>query len=153
MPKIDIAKVADDVATGYPPQFRAEIAGRSRKRLGNAIGLTQFGVNLCTIKPGSQSSQRHWHATEDEFIYVLDGEIVVKEDGGEFVLKMGEAAGWKAGTPNGHTIVNRSQRDALVLEVGTRDPKGDKVTYPDIDMLMLRDGDTRRYTRKNGEPY
>ncbi len=153
MPKIDIAKVPDDVATGYPPEFRAEIAGRSRKRLGNAIGLTQFGVNLCTIKPGAQSSQRHWHATEDEFIYVLDGEIVVKEDNGEIVLKKGEAAGWKAGAPNGHTIVNRSQRDALVLEVGTRDPKGDKVTYPDIDMLMLRDGDTRRYTRKNGEPY
>ena len=153
MPKIDIYKVPDDVATGYPKQFQKEIAGRSRKRLGNAAGLTQFGVNICTIKPGAQSSQRHWHETEDEFVYVLDGEVVLKEDGGETVLKKGEAAGWKAGAPNGHTIINRGTRDALVLEVGTRDPKRDKVTYPDIDMLMLRDGNNRRYTRKNGESY
>jgi len=153
MPKIDIYKVPDDVATGYPKQFQKEIAGRSRKRIGNAAGLTQFGVNICTIKPGAQSSQRHWHETEDEFVYVLDGEVVLKEDGGETVLKKGDAAAWKAGAPNGHTIINRGTRDALVLEVGTRDPKRDKVTYPDIDMLMLRDGNNRRYTRKNGESY
>ena len=153
MPKVDIDKVPFDTSTGYPPQFRKEIDGRARKRLGNAIGLTQFGVNICTIKPGAQSSQRHWHAKEDEFVYVLEGEVVLKEDGGEIVLKKGEAAGWKAGEPNGHTIVNRSQRDALVLEVGTRDPIGDKVVYPDIDMLFFREGAQRRYTRKSGEPY
>lgn len=153
MPKIDIDKVPEDVATGYPVQFRNVIQGRSRKRLGNAIGLTQFGVNICTIKPGSQSSQRHWHANEDEFVYVLDGEVVVIEDDGEIVLKKGEAAGWKAGAPNGHTIVNRSDRDALVLEIGTRDPVGDKVVYSDIDMLFERTATERRYTRKNGEPY
>jgi len=153
MPKIDIDKVPEDVATGYPVQFRNVIQGRSRKRLGNAIGLTQFGVNICTIKPGSQSSQRHWHANEDEFVYVLDGEVVVIEDDGEIVLKKGEAAGWKAGAPNGHTIVNRSDRDALVLEVGTRDPVGDKVVYSDIDMLFERTATERRYTRKSGEPY
>lgn len=153
MPKIDIDKVPDDVATGYPVQFRNVIQGRSRKRLGNAIGLTQFGVNICTIKPGSQSSQRHWHANEDEFVYVLDGEVVVIEDDGEIVLKKGEAAGWKAGAPNGHTIVNRGDRDALVLEVGTRDPVGDKVVYSDIDMLFERTATERRYTRKSGEPY
>lgn len=153
MPKIDIDKVPEDVATGYPVQFRNVIQGRSRKRLGNAIGLTQFGVNICTIRPGSQSSQRHWHANEDEFVYVLDGEVVVIEDDGEIVLKKGEAAGWKAGAPNGHTIVNRSDRDALVLEVGTRDPVGDKVVYSDIDMLFERTATERRYTRKSGEPY
>jgi uncharacterized cupin superfamily protein len=153
MPKIDIDKIPLDVATGYPPQFRKEIEGRARKRLGNAVGLTQFGVNICTLKPGAQSSQRHWHETEDEFVYVLDGEVVLVEAGGETVLKKGDAAGWKAGVTNGHTIINRSNRDALVLEVGTRDPKSDKVTYPDIDMLMLRDGNQRRYTRKSGEPY
>lgn len=153
MPKIDIDKVPDEVATGYPVQFRNVIEGRSRKRLGNAIGLTQFGVNICTIKPGSQSSQRHWHQNEDEFVYVLEGEVVLIEDGGEVVLKKGEAAGWKAGAPNGHTIANRSDRDALVLEVGTRDPVGDKVVYPDIDMLFERTGDARRYTRKSGDPY
>ena len=153
MPKIDIDKVPDDVATGYPKHFQKEITGRSRKRIGNAAGLTQFGVNICTIKAGSQSSQRHWHETEDEFVYVLDGEVVLREDSGETVLKKGDAVGWKAGAPNGHTIINRGTRDALVLEVGTRDPKRDKVTYPDIDMLMLRDGNNRRYTRKNGESY
>ena len=153
MPRIDIDKLPFDTSTGYPPQFRKEIEGRARRRLGNAIGLTQFGVNLCTIKPGSQSSQRHWHQNEDEFVYVLEGEVVLREDGGETVLKAGEAAGWKAGEPNGHTIVNRTQRDALVLEVGTRDPHGDKVTYPDIDMLFFRDGAQRRYTRRNSEPY
>lgn len=153
MPKVDIDKVPEDVATGYPAQFRTVVEGRSRKRLGNAIGLTQFGVNICTIKPGSQSSQRHWHTNEDEFVYVLDGEVVVIEDDGEIVLKKGEAAGWQAGAPNGHTIVNRGDRDALVLEVGTRDPLGDKVVYSDIDMLFERTATERRYTRKSGEPY
>ena len=152
MPKIDIDKVPVDVSTGYPPQFRKEIDGRSRKRLGNAAGLTQFGVNICTVKPGAQSSQRHWHETEDEFVIVLDGEVVLVEDGGETVLKRGEAAAWKAGATNGHTIVNKSGRDALVLEIGHRAPR-DKVTYPDIDMLFHRDGDKRTYTRKNGEKY
>jgi len=153
MPKIDIDKVPDDVATGYPAQFRNVVEGRSRKRIGNAIGLTQFGVNLCTLKPGAQSSQRHWHQNEDEFVYVVEGEVVLIEDGGETVLKKGEAAGWKAGAPDGHTIANRSSRDALVLEVGTRHPAGDKVVYPDIDMLFERTATERRYTRKSGEPY
>jgi uncharacterized cupin superfamily protein len=153
MPKIDIDKIADDVASGYPRQYRAVLDGRSRKRLGSALGLTQFGVNICTIKPGAQSSQRHWHLNEDEFIYVLEGEVVVVEDDGEIVLKQGEAAGWKAGAPNGHTVINRTQRDARVLEVGTRDPVGDKVVYSDIDMLLERIGNERRYTRKSGEPY
>jgi len=153
MPKIDIDKVPDDVATGYPAQFRNAIEGRSRKRIGNAIGLTQFGVNICTLKPGAQSSQRHWHQNEDEFVYVLEGEVVLIEEGGETALKKGEAAGWKAGAPDSHTILNRSDRDARVLEVGTRDPVGDKVVYPDIDMLLERTATTRVYTRKSGEPY
>ena len=153
MPKVDIEKVTIDVSTGYPQQFRKEIEGRSRKRLGNAIGLTQFGVNICTLKPGAQSSQRHWHANEDEFIYVLEGEVLVIEDNREIVLKKGEAAGWKAGAPVGHAVANRSQRDALVLEIGTRDPIGDKVIYPDIDMVFERTGSERRYSRKSGEPY
>ena len=152
MPKIDIDKLPVDVATGYPVQFRNVIEGRSRKRLGKAAALTQFGVNICTIKPGSQSSQRHWHETEDEFVYVLDGEVVLIEDGGETVLKKGEAAAWKANCGDGHTIANKSQRDAVVLEVGTCASR-DKVVYPDIDMLMVRDADKRAYTKKNGEPY
>ena len=145
MPKIDIDKIPPDTSTGYPPQFRKEIEGRARQRLGNAAGLTQFGVNICTLKPGAQSSQRHWHENEDEFVYVLEGEVVLCEDGGETVLKPGDAAGWKAGVPNGHCLINRSTRDAVFLEVGTR--ARDKATYPDIDMLLARPGQPRVYTK------
>ena len=152
MPKIDIDKVPDDVATGYPQQFRNVIEGRSRKRLARAAGLTQFGVNLCTLKPGAQSSQRHWHENEDELVYVLSGEVVLKEDGSETVLRAGEAAAWKAGVANGHTIINRSQHDAVVMEVGTCAPT-ERAYYSDIDMKVDRDEKGSRYTRKNGEPY
>jgi uncharacterized cupin superfamily protein len=152
MPKIDIDKIAIDTATGYPPPFNKAVEGRSRKRLGNAIGLAQFGVNICTLKPGASSSQRHWQHNEDEFVYMLEGEVVLCEDGGETVLKPGDAAGWKAGVANGHCLINRSNRDAVILEVGTRAP-AEKVTYSDIDMLYERDAAGRRYTRKSGEPY
>src|SRR3954466_5690939 len=128
MPKIDIASVKTEIATGYPAPFRDAVAGRERKRLGNAVGLDQFGVNLTRLKPGAQSSQRHWHETEDELVYVLSGEVVLKEDGGETMLKQGEAAAWKAGVANGHTIINRGKVDALVLEVGTR-AATDRGTY------------------------
>ena len=152
MPKIDIDKVPIDTASGYPAQFNKIIQGRSRKRLGNAVGLDQFGVNLCTLKPGSASSQRHWQHNEDEFVYVLQGEVVLCEDGGETILKPGDAAGWKAGVPNGHCLINRSQHDAVFIEVGTRAPS-EKVTYPDIDMAFERVGTTRKYSKKSGEPY
>ena len=152
MPKIDLLKVPVDVATGYPVQFRNVIEGRSRQRLARAAGLTQFGVNLCTLKPGAQSSQRHWHENEDELIYVLSGEVVLKEDEGETVLKAGEAAAWKAGVANGHTIINRTRTDALVLEVGTCAPT-ERAHYSEIDMKVERDGKVARYTKKNGEPY
>jgi uncharacterized cupin superfamily protein len=152
MPKIDIDKIAIDTATGYPAPFNKAVEGRSRKRLGNAIGLAQFGVNICTLKPGASSSQRHWQHNEDEFVYMLEGEVVLCEDSGETVLKPGDAAGWKAGVANGHCLINRSNRDAVILEVGTRAP-AEKVTYSDIDMLYERDAAGRRYTRKSGEPY
>jgi uncharacterized cupin superfamily protein len=152
MPKIDIESVAVDTSVGYPPPLNKAVEGRSRKRLGNAAGLSQFGVNLCRLKPGAASSQRHWQHNEDEFVYVLEGEVVLCEDAGETVLKPGDAAGWKAGVPDGHCLINRSQRDAVFLEVGTRAPS-EKVTYPDVDMLFERVGTSRRYTRKSGEPY
>ena len=152
MPKIAIDKIAIDTATGYPAPFNKAVEGRSRKRLGNAVGLDQFGVNLCTLKPGAASSQRHWQHGEDEFVYILQGEVVLCEDSGETVLKPGDAAGWKAGVPNGHCLINRSDRDAVFIEVGSRAPS-EKVTYPDIDMLFELSGTSRRYTRKSGEPY
>jgi len=152
MPKIDIGKIAIDTATGYPSPFNKAVEGRSRKRLARAAGLSQFGVNVCTLKPGAASSQRHWHENEDELVYVLEGEVVLREDEGETVLKAGDAAAWKAGVANGHTIINRSNRDAVFIEVGTRAPS-ERAHYSDIDMMVVRDEKGARYTKKNGEPY
>src|SRR5262249_29187270 len=152
MPKIDIANLKVESSTGYPAPFRDAVAGRERKRLGNAVGLDQFGVNLTRLKPGSQSSQRHWHAAEDEFVYVLEGEVVLCEDGGETLLQPGDAAGWRAGTANGHCLVNRSSQDAVYLEVGTRATR-EQANYPDIDMVAVKDEQGFRYLHKSGEPY
>jgi uncharacterized cupin superfamily protein len=152
MPKIDISKIPLDTATNYPPPFNRAVEGRARKRLGRAAGLSQFGVNICTLKPGAASSQRHWHENEDELVYVLEGEVVLCEDAGETVLKAGEAAAWKAGVADGHCLINRSDRDAVVLEVGSRAEK-ERAFYSDIDMMVVRDGKEARYTKRNGESY
>jgi uncharacterized cupin superfamily protein len=152
MPKIDIPNVKTEIFTGYPAPFRDAVAGRERKRLGNAVGLDQFGVNLTRLKPGAASSQRHWHETEDEFVYILEGEVVLCENDGETVLKPGDAAGWKAGVANGHCLINRSARDVVFLEIGTR-AKHDRVDYPDIDMRNVKDESGARYLHKSGEPY
>ena len=152
MPKIDIVALKTDSFTGYPEPFRQIVLGRTRKRLGNAVGLDQFGVNLTTLKPGAASSQRHWHAAEDELIYVLQGELVLCEDGGEIVLRPGDAAGFKAGVANGHCLVNRSSADAVYLEIGSRSAR-EHVEYPDIDMMLDRDEKGARYLHKSGAPY
>jgi uncharacterized cupin superfamily protein len=152
MPKIDIDSLSSDSATGYPEPFRQVVLGRSRKRLGNAAGLSQFGVNLTTLKPGAASAQRHWHAAEDEFVYMLAGEVVLCEDDGEVLLRPGDAAGFKAGIANGHCLVNRSERDAVYLEIGTRAVR-ERAEYPDIDMRMERDEKGARFLHKSGEPY
>ena len=152
MPKIDIAKLPVDTRTGYPSPFDRVVLGRERKRLGNAVGLNQFGVNLTTLKPGAASALRHWHEQEDELIFVLEGEVVLIEDDGESVLKPGDAAGFKANNPNGHHLVNKSSRNAVYLEIGTRS-KHERAHYPDVDMMVVRDDKGMRYTHKNGEPY
>jgi len=152
MPKIDIAKLPTDSINMYPDPFWQPIKGRERKRLGNAVGLSQFGVNLTTLKPGTWSSQRHWHRNEDEFVYVLEGEVVLCEEHGETVLKPGDAAGWKANSGVGHCLINRGTRDAVYIEVGTR-TVNDTVVYSDIDMRLERDKTGTRYLHKTGEPY
>ena len=152
MPKIDIDNLSSDSATGYPEPFRKVVQGRSRKRLGNAAGLTQFGVNLTTLKPGAASALRHWHSSEDEFVYMLVGEVVLCEDGGEVVLRPGDAAGFKAGVADGHCLVNRSDSDAVYLEVGTRAER-ETAEYPDVDLRMERDEKSARYVHKSGERY
>jgi uncharacterized cupin superfamily protein len=152
VPKIDIAKLPVDTRTGYPPPHDRVVVGRERKRLGNAAGLNQFGVNLTTLKPGAASALRHWHEQEDELVYILQGEVVLVEDDGETVLKAGDAAGFKANSGVGHHLVNRSSSDAIYLEVGTRS-KNERAEYPGIDLLFVRDDKGVRFTHKNGEPY
>jgi uncharacterized cupin superfamily protein len=152
MPRIDIASVQVEELTGYPEPYRSVVAGRLRQRLGNVVGLDQFGVNLTRLQPGAQSAQRHWHAAEDEFVFVVDGTLVLCEDDGETILKAGDAAGFKAGVANGHCLINRSTQDAVYLEIGTRAGR-DEVDYPDIDLRLRKDQNGVSYTHKSGEPY
>ena len=151
MKKIDVRSAPEKVGSGYPAPFHETGMGKYRRKLGDAAGLTQFGVNLLCLEPGAWSAQRHWHAEEDEFVYVLEGEVVLVTDAGEEVLKAGDCAGFKAGEPDGHHLVNRSGSAARVLEVGTRTPGGDEAHYPDID-LATRRGE-RSYFHKDGTPY
>jgi uncharacterized cupin superfamily protein len=152
MPKVDVANVRIEASTNYPEPYRAAVAGRARQRLGNAVGLDQFGVNLTRLKPGAQSAQRHWRAAEDEFVYLLEGEVVLCENGGETILKPGDAAGFKAGVADGHCLINRSAQDAVYLEIGTRSAR-EQVEYPDIDMRFRKDEGRMTYMHKSGEPY
>jgi uncharacterized cupin superfamily protein len=152
MPKIDIAKIAPRLGSSYPHPFKAPIEGREKYALGNAVGLTQFGVNLTRLKPGAASSQRHWHEHEDELIFVLEGEIVLVEDTGESLLRPGDAAGFKAGIANAHQLVNKSASDALYLEIGTR-ASTERSHYPDVDLVGEKDERGYRFTKKSGEPY
>jgi uncharacterized cupin superfamily protein len=150
MPKINIDAVPARKGSGYPPPFDAPCATRTRRRLGQAGGLRDFGLNLMTLPPGGWSSQRHWHSHEDEFVYVLEGEVMLIEDGGETVLRAGDCAAFPQGTGNGHHLINRSAAMAVYLEVGSRNPL-DLTTCSDIDMKSANaDG---RFVHKDGTPY
>src|SRR5262245_64055888 len=120
MPKIDVSKAVVRTASPYPGDLKSVADGREKAAIGNVAGLSQFGVNITRLKPGAGSSLRHWHEQEDEFVFVIEGEITLIEDGGEIVLRPGDAAGWKAGVADGHHLINRSSSDAVYLEVGTR---------------------------------
>jgi len=150
MPKIHIANVRQIKGVGYPPPFGAPCADRIRQRLGNAGGLRDFGVNLMQLPPGNWSSQRHWHSHEDEFVYVLEGELVLVEDDGETLLRAGDCAAFPKASGNGHHMINRTNLMAVYLEVGSRQSE-DITTCSDIDMMSNNaDG---RFTRKDGTPY
>jgi uncharacterized cupin superfamily protein len=152
MPKIDIDKVKVSTRAFYPPPFDKVVAGRETQRLGVAAKLTQFGVNLVRLKPGAAAGIRHWHDNEDEFVFVLEGEAALVEDGGETRLGPGEAAAFKAGVPNGHSMVNRSNADVVMLVVGTR-AKQERAHYPDVDLAYEFDGKAFRFLHKSGESY
>ena len=140
MPKIDLAKAVVREGASWGPPLDAHHKGKTRWKLGDAAGLSQFGVNLMRLAPGCWSAERHWHTAEDELVFVLEGEVVLVDDEGEHVLKAGEAAGFPAGAANGHCLQNRSAADAVVLEVGSRRPEADLCTYPDIRMVMDAQG-------------
>jgi uncharacterized cupin superfamily protein len=149
---LDPKSVTPRLGSTYPPPFGDPIAGREKRALGDALELTQFGVNLVTLAPGAWSSQRHWHANEDEFVYVLEGEVRLVTDEGEAILGPGMVAGFPAGNANGHHLINRSDQPALYLEVGTRAPR-EEAQYSDIDMMVRKSDGHFVFTRKNGEPY
>jgi uncharacterized cupin superfamily protein len=146
--RIDPKATPASVGSRYPPPYAAPCAARVRNRLGDAADLTDFGVNLLRLPPGTWSSQRHWHTAEDEFVYVLEGEVVLVTDAGEETLRPGDCAGFKAGVEDGHHLQNRSRADVVVLEVGSRKAQ-DAGDYPDIDMRFSPDG----FTRKDGSPF
>ncbi|MEO7729310.1 MAG: cupin domain-containing protein [Burkholderiales bacterium] len=152
LPAIDPASVAATQGSNYPAQFKPCVAGRSKQRLGAALGLKNFGVNLTTIKPGSASALRHWHIKQDEFVYIVSGDLVLVTDAGEQLLSAGMCAGFPAGKPDGHHLVNRSAQDAVYLEVGDRTP-GDGASYPDDDLVASAVEGGWKFTRRDGSPY
>jgi uncharacterized cupin superfamily protein len=150
MPKIDLKSVPERRGSGYPAPFHEIAEGRVRRRLGDAGGLTQFGVNLLQLPPGAASSQRHWHSGEDEFVYVVSGEAILVTDKGEERLRAGDCAAFPKGVADGHQLVNKSDAVAVCLEVGTRS-EDDVCTYSDIDMMI--DSKVGRYVHRDGTPY
>jgi uncharacterized cupin superfamily protein len=149
MPKIEISAAPVRTGTSYPSPHDVPCRDRHRARLGDAGGLTDFGVNLLTLKPGVWSSQCHWHRLEDEFVYIVSGEVVLVTDKGETVMRAGDCAAFPKNDGDGHHQVNRSDRDAVLLEVGARSG-GDTVFYSDIDLIS---DPARGYTRKDGTIY
>lgn len=151
--KIDVTNLPELKGSGYPKPYDEPCKERRWKALGHAAGLTQFGVNLVTLPPGAWSSQRHWHAVEDEFAYVVSGEVVLVMDEGEETMRAGDCVGWKGGVRNGHVLQNRSGADAVLLVVGSRSDE-DWGEYSDFDMRFNKG----RYsgpnvkTRKDGTP-
>lgn len=150
MPKLDTTRWQDFPAkvSRYTGQSNGPC---SEVVLGEQADLSQFGVHIERLPPGSRSSFRHWHETEDEFVYVIEGEVVLVESA-ETLLRAGDAAAWKAGVPEGHCLENRSTRDATFLVVGTRAPRG-VVHYSDHDVVMHHDENCRRFFRKDGTPW
>jgi uncharacterized cupin superfamily protein len=151
-PALDPMTLKPRIGSGYPAPFRAAVSAREKRALGDALGLTHYGVNLVRLPPGMASAQRHWHTEEDEFVYVLEGTVDLITDAGTQKLGPGMAAGFPAGRADAHQLVNRSDREVLYLEVGDRRPQ-DEVHYPNIDLhLLTRDGQ-HVFAHKNGRPW
>jgi len=152
LPALEPASIAPRTGTSYPKEHREQVERRSKRALGDALGLTHYGVNLVELEPGAWSSQRHWHSAEDEFMVVVSGELTLITDAGRQVLGAGMVAGFPAGTADGHHLVNESGQLAVYLEVGDRSDD-DEVRYPDIDMVLTRRSEGRVYRHNDGRPY
>ena len=150
MPKIDIGSVHERKGSGYPHPFHLAAGERVRQQLGDAGGLSQFGVNLLHLPPGAWSSQRHCHSAEDEFVWVISGEVTLVTDKGEQLLRAGDCAAFPKGEPDGHHLINKSDGMAVLLEVGTRSEE-DVCEYPDIGLRI--DARIGHYTHRDGTPY
>ncbi|MCP4934641.1 MAG: cupin domain-containing protein [bacterium] len=150
--KATIADLLARIGSGYPAPFHEPCTSREKTVLGDAVGLSQFGVNLLVLNHGDWSAQRHWHQNEDEFVYILEGEVTLIIDEGESLLKAGDIAGFPAGQSNGHHLVNKSTAIAKVFEVGTR-CQADVVDYPDVDMTAKKEEAKYRFLYNNGDPY
>ncbi len=152
-PALDPATVEPRTASGYPEPFRARVLPREKRALGDALGLTKIGVNLTTLPPGKESSMRHWHTHEDELVFVIEGEVVLRTDTGEQKLTAGMCCGFKAGSKDGHQLVNRSAKPARYLEISNRDPE-DGAEYSEVDLAYRKDAQGKaRFTRKDGSSY
>jgi uncharacterized cupin superfamily protein len=153
IPALDPATLAPRSTSGYPEPFRSRVLPREKRAIGDALHLTKIGVNLTTLPPGKESSMRHFHTLEDELLFVLEGEVVLRTDEGEQLLTAGTCAGFPAGARNGHQLVNRSNSPARYLEISNRDP-GDTAEYPDVDLVYRKAPDGRpTFTRKDGSSY
>lgn len=152
MPKIDMSAVPVLDRLVYPAEFREETAGYEQQRVGDAAGLDQFGVNRVVLPPHSRTALRHWHEQQDELVIVIAGEVVLREEDGETILRGGDCAGFKAGVANGHAFENRSDEPVILFEIGTR-TDDETVHYPDVDLRYEKRGSSRTFSHKDGTPY
>jgi uncharacterized cupin superfamily protein len=150
MKKIDLASVPVGTGSSYPPPFDTPCNAQTYQKLGRHAGLTLFGVNLTVLPPGTWSGQRHWHSHEDEFVWIVEGELVLVTDAGEEIMRAGDCVAFRHGDSDGHVLINRSDRNARILEVGNSDPR-DRCTYSDIDMVA--EPGVEGYSHKDGRPY
>jgi uncharacterized cupin superfamily protein len=149
MKKIDIQGAPVSAGSRYPQPFDRPCRNKLRRRLAVAAGLKHIGINLLELDPGAWSSQRHWHSEAEEFVYVLEGEVVLVTERGEEILHAGDCAGFHPGAPDGHHLQNRSAAPARVLEIGSAEMRSDEAIYPDIDLRYV----ASRYCHKDGTPY
>jgi uncharacterized cupin superfamily protein len=153
-PAVEARSVASRNRSGYPEPWRSRVLPREKRGLGDAFGLKRIGVNQTTLLPGKESSMRHWHTHEDEFVYVLEGEVVLRTGAGEQLLTAGMCAGFPAGVEDGHQLVNRSARPAVYLEVSNRDAEDcGHYSDPEVDLVYSPPQARGRFTRRDGTEY